>query len=173
MQEFDKDSLKNFLSANASKFKEIAVVMDFVNAPSESDDENFSKLVTEIETNPNLYNFISQNVMADFSIKKIPDSEGDCYIINNPFTFAHLIRDNSIIISKGEETWVNNILNNEEQVKSACCGTRRALMENANLCYDDLLNQCDSTWIFVQNIKQFVKKDKINFYNSKGTLKQV
>jgi hypothetical protein len=171
MINLDREALTNLLVANRHSFSEFPVVESFcvsLDSLPESRGEDYSILVKEIRSTPKLKLAIEECVRAPFEI----DSSN--YDIANGAELYALIRNHSIVISEGEETWIGNL----ERVYSslqggACCSTRAALMSEATECYRDLINQCDSSWIFIKNIKNFVDAKTLSFRAPDGTSKTV
>jgi hypothetical protein len=171
MINLDREALTNLLAANRNSFSEFPVVESFcssLDVPTESLGEHYSILVKEISSMPKLKRAIEECVRAPFEI----DSSN--YDIANGAELYALIRKHSIVISEGEETWIGNLEKIHSSLQGgACCSARAALSAEADACYLDLITQCDSSWIFVKNIKNFVNAETLTFRIQDGTSKMV
>ena len=163
MISLDREALTNLLVANRNSFSEFPVVESFclsLDLPTELRGEHYSILVKEISSMPKLKRAIEECVRAPF-------------IANGAELYA-LIRNHSIVISEGEETWIGNLEKIHSSLQGgACCSARAALSAEADACYLDLITQCDSSWIFVKNIKNFVNAETLSFRIQDGTSKTV
>ena len=163
-----KHNLEKLLKANIQMFSDFPSVMDYLkDKESPEGPEKFRDLVREIESSKELYDLIARCVSSDFRI------EDEGLEISTPFQLSNLIRSKSVQISDGEETWISTIEKLEESMKSSCCSTRAAITDEAYACYEDLIRQCDETWIFVKNIKAATNVSKIVFLAKDRTQKQV
>ena len=166
----DRESLTNLLIANREDFSEFPIVEAFCVAPNPSAQDSRGKLyallVAEISSESKLKRAIEQCVGAPFQI------DASTYEIFNGAELCALIRDNSITISEGEETWIGNLERIQQSLKEgACCSARSSLTHETHACYADLVNQCDSSWIFVRNIKDFVSAESLSFTHEGATSK--
>lgn len=158
--------------ANRENFSDFPPVESFCAAQKtstqDSKGEHYYLLVKEIHSVPKLKRAIEELVRAPFEI------DTSNYEIFNGAELYVLIRNNSIAISEGEETWIGNLERVHRSLKEgACCSTRAALASEANACYKDLITQCDSSWIFVKNIKDFVNAESLSFHLEGGNSKIV
>tara|TARA_R110000824_G_scaffold88360_16_gene217313 strand:+ start:2748 stop:3248 length:501 start_codon:yes stop_codon:yes gene_type:complete len=166
MIKFNKESITNFFRANVQNFKNFPVVEEFLrNSDSLS---QYLRLRNELDTHPIFRKlFITLLNIKDFEI------DDGALEIKHGSQLSQLIKDNSIEISESEETWINNLDRITTALKGACCSTRQALSQELNHCYDDLVSQSNSDWIFVKNIKAFAGVKKILFTTSDGQSKEL
>ena len=164
----NKNSLEKLLNANIQMFSGFPSVMDYLKEQhGPQGPEKFRDLVREIKASKEFHDLIVKCVSSDFTI------EDEGLEIATPFQLSNLIRSKSVQISDGEETWISTIEKLEQSMKSSCCSTRAAIAEEAYACYEDLIRQCDETWIFVKNIKAATNVSKIVFLMKDKTQKQV
>jgi NurA-like 5'-3' nuclease len=166
MIKLNKENIISFFNANKMAFENYPVIQNFLT------DVNswslFDKLCKEIRSSKELYDKIATLLGAHaFEI------DDQIVEIKNGFELARLVKDNSIEISEGEATWIDLLFNLNESNKSACCSTRSQIFQQAETCYNDLVSQCNSEWIFVKNIKTFCKVSTIVFYKSDRARKEV
>ncbi len=163
-----KNNLEKLLNANIQLFSDFPMVMDYLkDKQSPEGPEKFRLLVGKIESSKEFYSLIVKCISSDFTI------EDEGLEISTPFQLSNLIRSKSIQISDGEETWISTIEKLEESMKSSCCSTRAAILEEAYACYEDLVRQCDETWGFVKNIKSATNVSKIVFVAKDKTEKRI
>jgi hypothetical protein len=159
MIKLNKDHLTSIVSENLALFSNFPVVGNYCDTkhlPQSS--EAYLKLIQQIQENEGLKNIIKQCLQCDFEI------DTSVYEISTGFELASLIKNNSIEISEGEDTWISNLQRIKNALDAgACCSTRRSLANESDSCYTDLINQCDSNWIFIKNLKKFLKVDTIIF----------
>lgn len=165
----DRNSLTNLLKANESEFVNFPVINSYCSDSKHPESQvNFSTLIAEIDSNPEIREKIEQCARSPFQI------ETDNYDILNGLELVDVIRSNKVTISTGEETWISNLERVRDALnKGACCSTRAALRREAQSCYEDLVNQCNSSWIFVKNIKQSVGASELTLHYSDGRVKKV
>jgi len=165
----NREQLTSMLVNNLALFTDFPVVENYCHTHnSSSGAKAYVGLVREIEGNPELYQLVTQCTHSDFEIDK---SNHDFF---TGFELATFIKDNSIKISEGESSWIDNLNKIKESLDNgACCSTRKALEMEANFCYSDLISQCDSEWIFIKNIKEFLDVNTITFRLPDNTKKNV
>lgn len=169
MVKLDREQLTSILVNNLALFTGFPVVENYSHTHnSSSGTKSYVNLTKEIENNPKLYQLVTQCIHSDFEIDK---SNHDFF---TGFELATFIKDNSIKISEGESSWIDNLNKIKESLNNgACCSTKKALEIEANFCYSDLISQCDSEWVFIKNIKQFLGVDTITFRLPDNTKKNV
>lgn len=166
MIKLNKERITNFFRANRQNFKNFPVVEEFLRS-SDSLSEYF-RLRNEFDTNPIFRKlFITLLNIEDFEI------DDEVLEIKNGFQLSSLIKDGSIEVSDGEASWINNLDKIGVALQGACCAARQALKGEADHCYDDLVSQSNSDWIFVKNIKAFAGVEKILFITSNGQRKEL
>ena len=153
----DRTKLTNILVENIDMFSNFAIVQNYCNTRElPSGAEDFLRLTQQIESSKDLHDLIAKCISSNFKLDKN-------FEILNGFQLATLIRNMSIEISEGEESWIQNLERIQEALKSACCSTRHSLSQEGNSCYAALINQCSSDWIFVKNLKESLNVNKITF----------
>ena len=166
MVKLTKNDIVAFFRNNQKSFENYPVVTNFVNDVSSWN--LFNDLCSEIAKSQGLHTEIAALLgRTNFEI------ENEVLEIKNGFELARLVKNNSIAISDGAATWINLLYNLHESTKSACCSTRAQILKQSNDCYNDLINQCSSEWIFVNNIKKFCNVSKIIFHQPNNTKKEV
>ncbi len=168
----NRNKLTQLLVANRENFSEFPSVESFcaaLDTPNQGPKgEHYALLVKEVNSAPKLKRAIEECVQAPFEI------DTSNYEIFNGAELYVLIRNNSITISEGEETWIGNLERIDQSLKEgACCSARASLAHEANACYADLVSQCDSSWIFIKNIKDFVNAESLSFHLEGGNSKIV
>jgi|TARA_R110000824_G_scaffold1118_1_gene6074 hypothetical protein len=171
MINLSREALTNILIANRDSFSEFPIVESFCVTHESANSAiggHYAILVKEINSVPKLKRAIEECVRAPFEI------DTSNYEIFSGIELCTLIRNNPIIISEGEETWISNIERVHDSLKKgACCSTKAALTREADACYTDLVSQCDSSWIFIKNIKDFVNAESLSFHLQGATSKTV
>tara|TARA_Y100001937_G_scaffold109591_1_gene154407 strand:+ start:33030 stop:33533 length:504 start_codon:yes stop_codon:yes gene_type:complete len=167
MLELEKHQIKNLISLNVSMFSDFPVAENFANSAKEIESLAYVKLIEELDNNKELYNLIVSLTGSDFKLQNSPHS------FDSPFSLANFINENNIQISEGEKTWINTITTIQESLGGVCCSAKKQLLKEADLCYEDLVNQCDSEWIFVKNIKEALSTEGLIFLNNGNQIKIV
>tara|TARA_Y100000592_G_C5371336_1_gene268688 strand:- start:210 stop:710 length:501 start_codon:yes stop_codon:yes gene_type:complete len=166
MVKLTKNDVIAFFRNNEKSFENYPVVANFLKDVSSWN--LFNDLCNEVTQSQGLHAQIAALLgTTSFEI------ENEVLEIKNGFELARLVKNNSIEISEGEATWIDLLYKLDESNKSACCSTRAQILNQSNDCYNDLINQCSSEWIFVNNIKKFCNVSKIIFYQPHNTKKEV
>jgi len=169
MTKLSREELTSILVNNQSLFSDFPAVENYCNAYSfNGGGVTYIKLIEELDKSNDLYKLVEKCTQHAFEMDK------STYVIFTGFDLESLIRECAIEISDGENTWISNL----ERVKSAldqgaCCSTKNSLLHEADSCYSDLINQCDSNWIFIKNLKKFLNADTISFRLPNNTVKNV
>ena len=169
MLNLTRDHLTSVIAENLALFSEFPVAVNYCNTKdSHQSSENYLLLVNEIKNNQDLRNILKKCLHSDFEINN------KTHEFSSGFELSFFIKNNSIEISEGEDSWISNL----ERVKlaldgGACCSTRNSLIHEGDACYSDLINQCNSDWIFIKNLKKFLNADTISFRLPDNTVKNV
>tara|TARA_R100000008_G_scaffold58206_1_gene36124 strand:+ start:2774 stop:3283 length:510 start_codon:yes stop_codon:yes gene_type:complete len=164
-----RKTLTNLLNANKQIFINFPLVEAYCAVQTLPESQvHFSQLVSEATSNPEFRGKIEECLGSSFEL------DNEVYEIMNGVELVYIIRNNNITISEGEESWISNLERIRDTLQGgACCSTRAALNQEGRHCYEDLVNQCDSDWIFVKNIKSSVGASKIIFHYHDDRFKTV
>tara|TARA_B100000424_G_C22901826_1_gene479615 strand:+ start:466 stop:975 length:510 start_codon:yes stop_codon:yes gene_type:complete len=169
MISLDRQTLTNVLNANKNSFESFDSSKNYCSSLNQPEScYLFVKLLKSIESEPLFKQKIEETLKSPFKI------DYQTVEIKNGLELVDIIRRFKLEISEGEETWIKNLERVRDTLKNgACCATRAALNEEGRFCYEDLVNQCDSNWVFVKELKSCLEASSIIFHYSNDTQKQV
>ena len=132
--------------------------------------EEFGNFKNQIDSKTGIYDFI----LNRFSLSEVsvdPLVEGE--IIPAAGALVAIVRKHNIPLSEGEASWIDNMEEPLKGATTACCSSKAGLLREARVCYLDLVDNCDSNWLFVKHIKKALSIESITFKAENEILKTV